>query len=155
MARDQFNLTGKVAVVAGASRGIGQEIAKILGEYGAHVVAVSRGADGCAETDRVSEHKPRTRRERVSQQADFFGSMDGASKFVKGDAIAALLITGINIIGGIVIGVMQKGLPLAAAANKYVMLTVGEGLVSQVPALIISVAAGLMVTNSAKVSWSS
>ncbi len=97
----------------------------------------------------IDEQAARARRERVSQQADFFGAMDGASKFVKGDAVAALLITGINIIGGIVIGVMQKGLPLAAAANKYVMLTVGEGLVSQVPALIISVAAGLMVTNSA------
>ncbi len=97
----------------------------------------------------IDEGAARIRRERVSQQADFFGSMDGASKFVKGDAVAALLITGINIIGGIVIGVMQKGLPLAAAANKYVMLTVGEGLVSQIPALIISVAAGLMVTNSA------
>ncbi len=97
----------------------------------------------------IDEQAARARRERVSHQADFFGSMDGASKFVKGDAIAALLITGINIIGGIVIGVLQKGLPLAAAANKYVMLTVGEGLVSQVPALIISVAAGLMVTNSA------
>ncbi len=97
----------------------------------------------------IDEGAARQRRERVSQQADFFGSMDGASKFVKGDAVAALLITAINIIGGIVIGVMQKGLPLAAAANKYVMLTVGEGLVSQIPALIISVAAGLMVTNSA------
>jgi flagellar biosynthesis protein FlhA len=97
----------------------------------------------------IDEGTARTRRERVSQQADFFGAMDGASKFVKGDAVAALLITGINIIGGIIIGVLQKGLPLAAAANKYVMLTVGEGLVSQVPALIISVAAGLMVTNSA------
>ena len=97
----------------------------------------------------IDEQAARIRRERVSQQADFFGSMDGASKFVKGDAVAALLITGINIIGGIIIGVMQKGMPLAAAANKYVMLTVGEGLVSQIPALIISVAAGLMVTNSA------
>ena len=97
----------------------------------------------------IDEGTARSRRERVAQQADFFGAMDGASKFVKGDAVAALLITGINIIGGIVIGVLQKGLPLAAAANKYVMLTVGEGLVSQVPALIISVAAGLMVTNSA------
>lgn len=97
----------------------------------------------------IDESAARQRRERVSQQADFFGAMDGASKFVKGDAVAALLITAINIIGGIVIGVMQKGLPLAAAANKYVMLTVGEGLVSQIPALIISVAAGLMVTNSA------
>ena len=97
----------------------------------------------------IDEAAARQRRERVSHQADFFGSMDGASKFVKGDAVAALLITGINIIGGIVIGVLQKGLPIAAAANKYTMLTVGEGLVSQIPALIISVAAGLMVTNSA------
>jgi flagellar biosynthesis protein FlhA len=97
----------------------------------------------------IDETAARQRRERVSQQADFFGSMDGASKFVKGDAVAALLITGINIIGGIIIGVMQKGLSIGAAANKYTMLTVGEGLVSQIPALIISVAAGLMVTNSA------
>ena len=97
----------------------------------------------------IDEQAARERRERVSQQADFFGSMDGASKFVKGDAVAALLITGINIIGGIIIGVVQKNLPIGAAANKYVMLTVGEGLVSQIPALIISVAAGLMVTNSA------
>ncbi|MCC7052667.1 MAG: flagellar biosynthesis protein FlhA [Gemmatimonadaceae bacterium] len=97
----------------------------------------------------IDEAAARERRERVSQQADFFGSMDGASKFVKGDAVAALLITGINIIGGIIIGVVQKNLPIGAAASKYVMLTVGEGLVSQVPALIISVAAGLMVTNSA------
>ena len=97
----------------------------------------------------IDEATARTRRERVSQAADFFGSMDGASKFVKGDAVAALLITGINILGGIVIGVLQKGLTIGAAANKYTMLTVGEGLVSQIPALIISVAAGLMVTNSA------
>jgi flagellar biosynthesis protein FlhA len=97
----------------------------------------------------IDESAARQRRERVSQAADFFGSMDGASKFVKGDAVAALLITGINILGGIVIGVLQKGLTIGAAANKYTMLTVGEGLVSQIPALIISVAAGLMVTNSA------
>ncbi|MCU0626523.1 MAG: flagellar biosynthesis protein FlhA [Gemmatimonadaceae bacterium] len=96
----------------------------------------------------IDETEARRRREQVAQQADFYGAMDGASKFVKGDAIAALLITGINIVGGIIIGVLQKGLDLSTAANKYVMLTVGEGLVSQVPALIISVAAGLMVTNS-------
>jgi flagellar biosynthesis protein FlhA len=96
----------------------------------------------------IDENTARSRRETVSQQADFYGAMDGASKFVKGDAIAALLITAINIVGGIIIGVAQKGLSLAAAADKYTMLTVGEGLVSQVPALIISVAAGLMVTQS-------
>ena len=96
----------------------------------------------------IDEKQARERREQVAAQADFYGAMDGASKFVKGDAIAALLITAINIVGGIVIGVVQKGLPLGTAANKYVTLTVGEGLVSQVPALIISVAAGLMVTNS-------
>ncbi len=96
----------------------------------------------------IDESEARRRREQVAQQADFYGAMDGASKFVKGDAIAALLITAINIVGGIIIGVLQKGLDLATAADKYVTLTVGEGLVSQVPALIISVAAGLMVTNS-------
>ena len=75
--------------------------------------------------------------------------MDGASKFVKGDAIAGLLITGINIVGGMFIGVVQRGLPLSQAASTYTILTVGEGLVAQIPALIVSTAAGLMVTHAA------
>lgn len=97
----------------------------------------------------IDETEARRRREDVSRQADFYGSMDGASKFVKGDAIAALLITFINIIGGIFIGVVQRGLPVGQAVSTYTILTVGEGLVAQIPALIVSTAAGIMVTHSA------
>ncbi|MBX3174808.1 MAG: flagellar biosynthesis protein FlhA [Gemmatimonadaceae bacterium] len=97
----------------------------------------------------IDEATARTRRETIARQADFYGAMDGASKFVKGDAIAGLLITGINIVGGIIIGVAQRGLPLSKAAGTYTVLTVGDGLVTQIPALIISTAAGLIVTHSA------
>jgi len=96
----------------------------------------------------IDEHEARRRRDEISRQADFYGAMDGASKFVKGDAIAALLITGINILGGIFIATVQKGLPLAQAASQYTILTVGEGLAAQVPALIVSTAAGIMVTRA-------
>jgi len=96
----------------------------------------------------IDEKEARRRREEVARASDFFGAMDGSSKFVKGDAIAGLLITGINIVGGIFIGVVQRGLPIAEAVSKYTVLTVGEGLVAQVPALIISTAAGIMVTHS-------
>ena len=96
----------------------------------------------------IDENEARRRREEVARQADFYGAMDGASKFVKGDAIAALLITFINIIGGVFIAVVQKGLPLSQAASKYTILTVGEGLVAQIPALIVSTAAGIMVTRA-------
>ncbi|AHG87741.1 flagellar biosynthesis protein FlhA [Gemmatirosa kalamazoonensis] len=94
----------------------------------------------------IDEKEAKRRREEIAKQADFFGAMDGSSKFVKGDAIAALLITAINIVGGIFIGVVQRGLPIGKAAATYTILTVGDGLVSQVPALITSTAAGLMVT---------
>ncbi len=97
----------------------------------------------------IDEATARQRRAVIAQSADFYGAMDGASKFVKGDAIAGLLITGINIIGGIVVGVLQRGLDLSQAASTYTILTVGEGLVAQIPALIVSVAAGLMVTQAA------
>ena len=96
----------------------------------------------------IDEATARERRSIISRQADFFGAMDGASKFVKGDAIAGLLITAINILGGIFIGVVQRGLPIADAASTYTILTVGEGLVAQIPALIVSTAAGLMVTSA-------
>ncbi len=96
----------------------------------------------------IDEAEARRRRSAVSREADFYGAMDGASKFVKGDAIAAVLITAINIVGGIFIGVVQRGLPFTEAASTYTILTVGEGLVSQVPALIVSVAAGIMVTRA-------
>ncbi len=96
----------------------------------------------------IDDGEARRRREDISRQADFYGAMDGASKFVKGDAIAALLITGINIVGGIFIAVVQKNLPLTDAATRYTILTVGEGLVAQIPALIVSTAAGIMVTRA-------
>ena len=95
----------------------------------------------------INEDTARTRRKELEDESGFFGSMDGASKFVRGDAIAGLLITFINIIGGIIIGVAQEGMSFAAAADSYTLLTVGDGLVSQVPALIVSVAAGLLVSR--------
>jgi flagellar biosynthesis protein FlhA len=97
----------------------------------------------------IDENEARRRRAEISSQADFYGAMDGSSKFVKGDAIAALIITFINIIGGIFIGVVQKGLPFSQAVSTYTILTVGEGLVSQIPSLVVSTAAGIMVTHSA------
>jgi flagellar biosynthesis protein FlhA len=96
----------------------------------------------------IDEREARRRREEIARQADFYGAMDGASKFVKGDAIAGLLITGINIVGGIVVGVLQHGMPLSRAASTYTLLTVGDGLVTQIPALIVSTAAGIMVTRA-------
>ncbi|MDQ8153272.1 MAG: flagellar biosynthesis protein FlhA [Gemmatimonadota bacterium] len=97
----------------------------------------------------IDEATARKRRSEITQQADFYGAMDGASKFVKGDAIAGLLITFINVAGGIFIGVVQKGMPAGQAAATYTLLTVGDGLVAQVPALIVSTAAGIMVTHAA------
>ncbi len=90
----------------------------------------------------------RERRQELVRQADFYGAMDGASKFVRGDAVAGLLITAINIVGGLAIGVLGEGMPLAEAVSVYTTLTIGDGLVSQVPALLISLAAGLIVTRS-------
>jgi len=95
----------------------------------------------------IAEDEAKARREEVSLEADFYGSMDGASKFVRGDAIAGILITLINIGGGLVIGVLQQGMPMMEAASTYTLLTVGDGLVTQIPALIISTAAGLVVSN--------
>ena len=97
----------------------------------------------------IDEAGARKRREEISNEANFHGAMDGASKFVRGDAIAGIIITLINIGAGFVIGVLQKGMPLAEAAKNYTILTVGDGLVGQIPALIISTAAGMLVTRSA------
>lgn len=96
----------------------------------------------------LNEDTARARRKQLEEESNFYGAMDGASKFVRGDAIAGLLITLINIIGGIVIGVLQNGLSLSAAVETYTLLTIGDGLVSQVPALIVSVAAGLLVSKA-------
>ncbi|MBW8350511.1 flagellar biosynthesis protein FlhA [Bacillus sp. IITD106] len=97
----------------------------------------------------ISEHEARERREKVSRESDFYGSMDGASKFVKGDAIAGIIIVIINLLFGIIIGMLQQGLPIGEAAVKYSMLTVGDGIVSQIPALLISTATGIVVTRAA------
>ncbi|HHU51485.1 MAG TPA: flagellar biosynthesis protein FlhA [Firmicutes bacterium] len=97
----------------------------------------------------INEEQARARRREIEREADFYGAMDGASKFVKGDAIAGIIITIINLLGGLAIGILQRGQDLAGAAQTYALLTVGDGLVSQVPALLISTATGILVTRSA------
>jgi flagellar biosynthesis protein FlhA len=97
----------------------------------------------------IDEPTARARRRKVQGEADFHGAMDGASKFVRGDAVAGILITLINVIGGIAIGVLQKNMPVNEALQKFTLLSIGDGLVAQVPALIVSVAAGLLVTRAA------
>ncbi|MBC7075985.1 MAG: flagellar biosynthesis protein FlhA [Syntrophomonadaceae bacterium] len=97
----------------------------------------------------INEEMARKRREDIQREADFYGAMDGASKFVKGDAIAGIIITLINIVGGFVIGMAQKGLSWDEAVQVYTLLTVGDGLVTQIPALLISTATGIVVTRSA------
>lgn len=100
----------------------------------------------------ITEQAAKTRRKEVQQQADFYGAMDGASKFVKGDAIAGIIITLINITAGLIIGVIVKKMPLGDALVRYTLLTVGDGLVSQIPALLISTATGIVVTRAASES---
>lgn len=96
----------------------------------------------------IDEQQAKQRREDISREADFYGAMDGASKFVRGDAVAGILITIVNIIGGFAIGVLQRDLSLAEALQTYTLLTVGDGLVTQIPALITSTAAGIIVTRA-------
>jgi flagellar biosynthesis protein FlhA len=96
----------------------------------------------------IDEGTAKTRRKELEQESTFFGAMDGASKFVRGDAVAGLIIVFINAVGGLLIGILQHGMPAADAAASYVVLTVGDGLVTQVPALIISIAAGFLVSKS-------
>lgn len=96
----------------------------------------------------INEAEAKKRRKEIELEADFYGAMDGASKFVRGDAIAGIIITVVNIVGGLLIGIMQKNLDMATAAKYYTMLTIGDGLLAQIPALIISTAAGMIVTRS-------
>ena len=97
----------------------------------------------------INEEEARRRRQEIAREADFYGAMDGASKFVRGDAVAGILIVIVNIVGGILIGTLQKGMDLATAASTFVLLTIGDGLVTQIPALIVSTAAGMIVTRTA------
>ena len=98
----------------------------------------------------IDEKEAQRRREEITQQADFFGAMDGASKFVRGDAIAGIVITLVNIVGGFVIGVFQQGMGWSQAADVFTKLTIGDGLVTQVPAFLVSLAAGLITTRSSQ-----
>lgn len=100
----------------------------------------------------IDDQEARARRRDIQREADFYGAMDGASKFVKGDAIAGLIITTINIVGGLSIGVFQRGMPAGRAATLYSLMTVGDGLVSQIPALLFSTATGVIVTRAAAAS---
>jgi len=97
----------------------------------------------------IDEHEARRRRENLTRESEFYGAMDGSAKFVKGDAVAGLIITAVNIIGGFAVGVAQRGMEITDALSTYTILTIGDGLVSQIPALLVSVAAGLVVTRSA------
>jgi flagellar biosynthesis protein FlhA len=97
----------------------------------------------------IGEDEARRRRHEIELEADFYGAMDGSSKFVRGDAIAGLIITGINIVGGLVIGTMQQGMQIGDAAVTYSLLTIGDGLISQIPALMISTSAGMVMTRAA------
>lgn len=100
----------------------------------------------------IEEAVATRRRAKIQKEADFYGAMDGASKFVRGDAIAGILITLINVVGGIVIGVVQKGMPVEEALKRFSLLSIGDGLVAQVPALVVSLAAGILVTRASEES---
>jgi flagellar biosynthesis protein FlhA len=107
------------------------------------------GIDADLNAGLINEAEARQRRQRIQREGDFYGAMDGASKFVRGDAVAGLIILAVNLLGGFFVGVMQKGLEVAEAARLYSLLSVGDGLVSQIPALIVSTAAGMVVTRTA------
>ena len=106
--------------------------------------------DADLNTGAITDAEAKRRREKIQEEASFFGSMDGAVKYVKGDAIAGLIITVINIVGGIIMGVTREGLDITAALDKYAILTIGDGLVSQIPSLLISLSTGILVTKGSK-----
>ncbi len=106
--------------------------------------------DADLNTGAINDQQAKERREKLQQEASFFGSMDGAVKYVKGDAVAGLIITAINIIGGLCMGIISRGMDFGAAVDKYVILTIGDGLVSQIPSLLISLSTGILVTKGSK-----
>lgn len=106
--------------------------------------------DADLNTGAINDAQAKERRDKIQQEASFFGSMDGAVKYVKGDATAGLIITFINIIGGIAMGMLRQGLEIGAALDKYTILTIGDGLVSQIPSLLISLSTGILVTKGSK-----
>ena len=106
--------------------------------------------DADLNTGAIDDAEAKRRRDKIQEEASFFGSMDGAVKYVKGDATAGLIITAVNVIGGIAMGVLRMNLDFSAALNKYVILTIGDGLVSQIPSLLISLSTGILVTKGSK-----
>jgi flagellar biosynthesis protein FlhA len=106
------------------------------------------GVDADLNAGLITEDQARERRKNIEREADFYGAMDGATKFVRGDAIAGIIITLVNVIAGLIVGVVQLGMPIGQAATTFTQLTVGDGLVSQIPALVISVAAAMIVTRT-------
>lgn len=106
--------------------------------------------DADLNTGAITDAEAKRRRDKIQEEANFFGSMDGAVKYVKGDAIAGLIITFVNIVGGIAMGVLRQNLEFSAALNKYAILTIGDGLVSQIPSLLISLSTGILVTKGSK-----
>ena len=132
-----------VVVTSGAGR-----VAEVAARFSLDAMPGKQMAvDADLSSGLIDEPEARRRRSRIAQEADFFGAMDGASKFVKGDAVAGIVIVVVNLVGGFVIGVVTGGMPLAEAITTYSLLTVGDGLVSQIPALMLSVATGLLVTR--------
>ena len=132
-----------VVITAGAGR-----VAEVAARFTLDAMPGKQMAiDADLNAGLITDSEAKQRRQEISREADFFGAMDGANKFVKGDAIAGIVIVLVNLIGGFTIGVAQSGLSMGEAINKYALLSVGDGLVSQVPALLISVAAGIVVTR--------
>ncbi len=132
-----------VVVTKGAGR-----IAEVAARFALDAMPGKQMAiDADMASGSIDEKEARKRRNEVTQEAEFYGSMDGASKFVRGDAIAGIMILVINMVGGLIIGMLQHNLPFETALNNYVLLAIGDGLVAQVPALVISVAAGLVVSR--------
>ena len=106
--------------------------------------------DADLNTGAITDQEAKKRRDKIQEESSFFGSMDGAVKYVKGDAVAGLLITAVNIVGGIAMGVLRQGLDITGAIDKYTILTIGDGLVSQIPSLLISLSTGILVTKGSK-----
>ncbi len=139
-----FVLINFVVITKGATR-IGEVTARFTLDA---MPGKQMAIDADLNAGMITENEARRRRERIAREAEFYGAMDGATKFVRGDAIAGIVITFINILGGIIIGMLQNGMPFQDALKTYTLLTIGDGLVAQIPALIISSAAGIVVTQS-------
>ncbi|HWR67761.1 MAG TPA: flagellar biosynthesis protein FlhA [Desulfomonilia bacterium] len=140
-----FVLINFVVITKGATR-IGEVTARFTLDA---MPGKQMAIDADLNAGMITEQEARQRRERIAREAEFYGAMDGATKFVRGDAIAGIVIVLINITGGIIIGVLQNGMVFAEALKTYTVLTIGDGLVAQIPALVISSAAGIIVTQSA------